>query len=102
MRVRLRQFRNPRPIRCRDTTAINSAPVASVEPPGLNIVKTSSFRTIEAVPQPVKSTGKPLVEAAKSAIFADRYLIRKSSICTVEALCLSRWDEEKARNGHQT
>jgi hypothetical protein len=69
---------------------------------GLGVVKTGSFRTKEAVPQPVKSTGKPLVEAAKSAIFADRYLVRSSSICTVEALCLGRWDEEKAGKGHQT
>ena len=31
---------------------------------GLSVVKTGSLSTIEAVPQPVKPAGKPLVKAA--------------------------------------
>jgi len=58
------QLRNPGPIGCRDAPAIESAPVASVKPTGLSVVKTGSLRTIEAVPQPVKPPGKPLVKAA--------------------------------------
>src|SRR5829696_3160168 len=101
VRLSARQLRNPGPIGCRDAPAIKSAPVASVEPTGLSVVKTGSLRTIEAVPQPVKPPRKPLIKAAESAVFADRYLVRSSRVCTVEALCLSRWDEEKARTGHE-
>jgi hypothetical protein len=75
--------------------------MARIEPDGLIAIETSPIRAIQTVSQAEKPARETLVQGAEPGILADRHFVWRSGVTTVEALRVSRRDEQKAGNPDQ-